>query len=194
LQAILRENASRRFTLYQRVNFIKTKALSRTVYIAQILQCSDQMADRILSAVMTYIWIGKIERPQRSVVYRPVNQGGLGMIHVGLFYRSLYLCPIYKVLTGPESPESSLLRFWMSFPLRNALPSIFQRNSKPFAVMKRPAYLQEPLHHIKNLLTSSILVQGKPMVHRNNYRHWIQEVRSPGKVEIRKISELYLSY
>ena len=74
----------------------------------------------------------------------------------------------------------------MSFPLRNVLPSIFQRNAKPFAVMKRPAYLQEPLHHIKNLLSSYILVQGKPMVHRNNYHHWIQEVSSPGKIQILK--------
>jgi len=171
LHGILRENASRRFTLYQRVNFIKTKALPRTVYIAHILQCNGQMADRILSVVMNYIWMGKVERPQRAVVYRPVNQGGLGMIHVGLFYRSLFLCPIYKNLTGPESPECSLLRFWMSFPLRTILPSVFRRNIQPFAVVKRPPYLQEPLHHIKNLLSSSILVQGRPMVHRNNYRH-----------------------
>jgi hypothetical protein len=125
LHGILRKSASLRFTLYQRVNFIKTKALFRTVYIAQILQCNSQMADRILSLDMNYIWMGKVERQQRSVVYRPVNQGGLEIIHFGLFYRSLFLCPIYKVLIGSESPECSLLRFWMSFPLRIILPSVF---------------------------------------------------------------------
>jgi hypothetical protein len=149
-----------------------------------VLQCSDQMADRVSSAVMKYIWMGKVEKPQRSVVYRPINQGGLGMIHIPLFYRSLFLCPIYKVLPGPESPESSLLRFWMSFPLRTSLPNIYHHNSRPFAVMERPAYLKEPMHLIKSLLSSSILVHGKPMVHRSNYRHWIQEVCGPGKIEI----------
>jgi hypothetical protein len=47
LHGILRKSASLRFTLYQRVNFIKTKALFRTVYIAQILQCNSQMADLV---------------------------------------------------------------------------------------------------------------------------------------------------
>jgi hypothetical protein len=28
------------------------------------------------------------------------------------------------------------------------------------------------------------LVQGRPMVHRNNYRNWIKEVSSSGKIEI----------
>jgi hypothetical protein len=59
LQGILRENASRRLTLYQNVNFIKTKALSRTVYVAQVLHCSDQMVDRVSSAVMKYLLMGK---------------------------------------------------------------------------------------------------------------------------------------
>jgi hypothetical protein len=63
------------------------------------------MVGKISSAVITYILIVEIERPQRSVVYRNVNLGGLGMIHVGLFYHSFFLCPIFKVQTGPESQE-----------------------------------------------------------------------------------------
>lgn len=84
------------------------------------------------------------------------------------------------MLTCPESSKSSLLRFWMPFPLRNGLPIIFKRNAKPFLVMKRPTYLLQPLNHIKNFLSSSMLVQ------RNNYRQWIQEVSSPKKIAILK--------
>ncbi|KAK4027983.1 hypothetical protein OUZ56_017146 [Daphnia magna] len=126
--------------------------------------------------------IGRIERPQRSVVYRPVDQGGLEMINTTFFYRSLFLCPIYKVLTGPDSPESSLLRFWLSFPLPNML-QLYDRN-KPAAVIERPSYLLEPLRQIKDLLSAGILAQGKPMIHKETYRHWIQEVSGPGKIEI----------
>lgn len=46
--------------------------------------------------------------------------------------------------------------------------------------MKRPTNLLQPLHHIKNFLSSSMLVQ------RNNYRQWIQEVSSPKKIAILK--------
>ncbi|KAI9550930.1 hypothetical protein GHT06_001740 [Daphnia sinensis] len=92
----------------------------------------SETADRVWNHAFGHLQ-GRIERPQRSVVYRPVNQGGLGMINTTLFYRSLFLCPIYKVLTGPDSPESSLLRFWLSFPLRNML-QLYNRN-KPAAVI-----------------------------------------------------------
>ena len=149
LFGILRENASRRFNIYQRVNFLKTKALSRTVYIAQVLRCNDRVADRILSAVMNFVWQGKLERPQKQVVYRAVDQGGLGIIHPGLFYRSLFLKPIYNVLTGPDSPESVLLRFWMAFPLRSALPELYKGNRRPVAVIEKPKYLLEPVRHLR---------------------------------------------
>ncbi|KZS05064.1 Uncharacterized protein APZ42_031844 [Daphnia magna] len=86
------------------------------------------------------------------------------------------------VFTGPVSPENSLLRFWLSFPLRNML-QLYNRN-KPAAVIERPSYLLEPLRQIKDLLSAGILAQGKPMIHKKTYRHWIQEVSGPGKIEI----------
>ena len=186
LQGILRENASRRFNVYQRVNFLKTKALSRTVYLAQVLQCNDRVADRIMSAVMNFVWLGKLERPQKQVVYRAVDQGGLGMIHPNLFYRSLFLKPVYNVLTGPDSPESALLRFWMAFPLRSVLQKLYNGNRRPVAVVERPSYLLEPVRQIRHLIESSILTPGNPMAHRTIYRHWIQEVSGPGKIELAK--------
>ena len=186
LLGTLRENNSRSFNIYQRVNFLKTKVLSRTVYIAQVLRCSDRVADQIMSAVMNFVWIGKLERPQKQVVYRAVDQGGLGMIHPGLFYRSLFLKPVYNVLTGPDSPESVLLRFWMAFPLRSALPEIYKGNHRPVAVIERPSYLLEPVRHLRQLIESSIVTPGKPMAHRTVYRHWIQEVSGPGKIELAK--------
>ncbi|KAI9554952.1 hypothetical protein GHT06_020233 [Daphnia sinensis] len=57
LNGILRKNACRRFNLYQRVIFLKSKALSGTVFIAQVLPCKQNMADQILKAVMKFLWI-----------------------------------------------------------------------------------------------------------------------------------------
>lgn len=66
------------------------------------------MVGKILSAVITYILIVEIERPQRSVVYPHVNLGGLGMIHVGLFYHSFFLCPIFKVKLDQKAKKFSI--------------------------------------------------------------------------------------
>jgi hypothetical protein len=56
----LRENASRQFTIYQKVNYLKTKVLSRTIYIAQILFFPANLCPKILSAIVRFIWLGKI--------------------------------------------------------------------------------------------------------------------------------------
>ncbi|KAI9550946.1 hypothetical protein GHT06_004476 [Daphnia sinensis] len=60
---------------------------------------------------------------------------------------------------------------------------LYNRN-KPATVIERPSYLLEPLRQIKDLLRAGILAQGKPIIHRKTYRHWIQEVSGPGKIEI----------
>ncbi|KZS00036.1 Uncharacterized protein APZ42_003852 [Daphnia magna] len=51
---------------------------------------------------------------------------------------------------------------------------LYDRN-KPAAVIERPSYLLEPLRQIKDLLSAGILAQGKPMIHKETYRHWMQE-------------------
>ncbi|KAI9550835.1 hypothetical protein GHT06_001728 [Daphnia sinensis] len=59
---------------------------------------------------------------------------------------------------------------------------LYNRN-KPAAVIERPSYLLEPLRQIKDLLRAGILAQGKPIIHRKTYRHWIQEVTLPANVK-----------
>ena len=101
------------------------------------------------------------------------------MIHVSLFFRSLFLCPIYKVLTGPVSPENSLLRFWMSY----SLSEIFYRAS--FNRITSPFQSWRNLHTSRNpCITSRIFCRPPSWCRGNHYRHGIQEVCSPGKIEI----------
>ncbi len=103
-----------------------------------------------------------------------------------------FLLPLSNIQSSnwPRKPRNSLFRFWMSFPLRSIMPTIFRKNAQLFVVIKRLAYPQEPLYHTKNLLSAFFLVQEKPMVHRNNYHYWIQEVKSPGKIEVLKPTSL----
>jgi len=51
----LRDNASRQFTIYQKVSFLKAKVLSRTIYIAQVLACPENISSQILSAIVRFV-------------------------------------------------------------------------------------------------------------------------------------------
>jgi hypothetical protein len=66
------------------------------------------------SAIVRFVWLKFVEKPQRSVIFRKIPEGGLSLIEPCLFYKSLFLCPLFNTLTGPESPERSLLRCWMA--------------------------------------------------------------------------------
>ena len=113
----LRDNASRQFTIYQKVSFLKAKVLSRTIYIAQVLPCPENISSQILSAIVRFVWLKFVEKPQRSVVFRKIPEDGFSLIEPCLFYKSLFLRPLFNTLTGPECPERSLLPYWMAFPL-----------------------------------------------------------------------------
>jgi len=164
----LRENASRQFTIYQKVNYLKAKVLSRTIYIAQVLPRPENICSQILKAIVRYLWLGKI----------------LSLTEPALFYKALFLRPLFNALIGPESPECSLLRYWMAFPLRKHLPNIYKGNNTPVAVIERPFYLEEPVHHIKLLVQNEIISPSNRMVHRDIYDTWISKITGPGKTEL----------
>ena len=101
-----------------------------------------------------------------------------------MFFKSLFLKPTYNTLIGPDSPERSLLRFWMAFPLRKHITNLYIGNSTPVAVIERPNYLKEAVNQIRALITTSIITPGTKMVHRIVYQHLISGIQGPGKTEI----------
>jgi hypothetical protein len=179
---IMRENCSRRFTLFQRVNFLKAKVLSRAVYIALVLPCPEEVSDKILSSIVTFTFLGKLEKPARSVLFRPCSEGGISLPHPALMFDSLFLKYVYNTLIVPDSCESSLLRFWMGFPLRRHLDT-YKGNSFPTAVFKRPDYLQKPVHQIIQLLEANIIQRHRRLVHRQVYTFWVKGTYGRGKYE-----------
>jgi exonuclease III len=181
---LMRENASRRLTLYQRVNFSKTKILSRSVYIALVLPCPYEISHKILNALVNFVYLGKLEKPARPVSFRPIKQGGLSLTHPELFFKSLFLKNIFNSLVNPASTDNTLIRFWMGFPLRQHM-SIYQGNLYPKAVIERPQYLQEPVRQIKELLDGNIIQPTKRLAHRAVYEHWVKQQSGPGKIECR---------
>lgn len=181
---LMRENASRRFTLFQRVSFLKVRVLSRAVYIALVLPCPSIISTKILNASVHFVFLGKLEKPSREVSFRPSNKGGLSLTNPELFFKALFLKNIYNTLiANSDNPETTLLRFWMGFPLRRQL-DLYKGNSTPSAAIERPAYLQEPVRQIQQLLEAKAISPTRRLAHRAIYRSWLQPLQGPGKCEI----------
>jgi len=72
----------------------------------------------------------------------------------------------------------------MAFPLRKHIPDIYTGNNTPVAVMERPFYLEEPVHHIKQLLEENVILPQRRMAHRQIYALRISRITGPGKVEL----------
>ena len=70
----------------------------------------------------TFIWCGKMERPQFGCSLRKMKEGGLGLIQSEPFLRAQFTRPKFELLARPDIVESSLLRYWLGFPLRLHLP------------------------------------------------------------------------
>ena len=181
---LVRDNSSRRLTLYQRVIVLKTRILSRAVYIASVLPCPEAMSESMLSLCVRFVYNGiNVEKPSRCVSFRSPSEGGLSLPHPGLFFKALFLKNIYNTLVLGEPSQSHLLRFWTGFPLRRHLPHIYQGNMTPTAVIERPGYLQEPVCQIAMLLDQNIVSPSRRLPHRAVYQHWLQPHCGPGKVE-----------
>ena len=130
---------------------------------------------------LSHIWQSHLDKPQRCVVFRNPKQGGLGLPNPEMFFKSLFLRPTYKTLIGPDSPERSLLRFWMDFPLRKHIENIYIGNSTPVAVVERLNFLKEAVDRIRDLILTTTITTGTRMVHRVIYQHWISGIQGPGK-------------
>lgn len=183
ITGILKSNYGRCFTLYQRVEYLKSVVFSKAVFMGQTLSCPKETAKNIQTAMMTFLWAGKILRPKAECTFRPIKSGGLGMIDTELFLKALFTRPILLGLSSQEHNASrSLLRYWLSFPIRKYL-EFYKSTPPPVSYFKRPSYLSDIIPAIKQLVEDGLMTQEGPKHHRIIYQTWIAEKMLPGAVE-----------
>jgi len=182
LRATLSGSYKRQFTLYGRVFYIKTSVLSQAVHLAHVLPCCEAVADDLLSAFTNFIWKGHVEKPNRQTTYRPLNQGGLGVPNPFLFFQSLFVTTLCTKFIGPEGAEKSMLRFWLSFPLRTSFP-VFSRN-EPTAYIHFPCYTANIVPVVKTLVSLGLFTLEKAPKHKTTYGALVNPLLGPGRAEI----------
>ena len=88
----------RNLTIFGRVHVIKTYIMSQIVYPASILTISDDIVKQIKEIVYEYLWKGKRDRVKRTAISNDIERGGLNMIDIDNFLRSLKAAWIPKIV------------------------------------------------------------------------------------------------
>ncbi|KZS00270.1 Uncharacterized protein APZ42_003500 [Daphnia magna] len=162
--------------------FLKSKALSGTVYIAQVLPCNKKIADQISKAVMKFLWMRKEKRPKKPAIFRTVKEGGLGMVKTPVLPFPFPL----PLLQSPDRAQQS----------RKLSTSLLDVLSSPNLI----ATLQGQ-HHTCSSHEETVLPSGTPASNQATFRifhsgagesngsskndnYWILEETTMGKLEI----------
>lgn len=180
IKRVCDSNKCRRFSLYGKVIFLKTFALSLSVHLAHVLPCPDEIADNVRKAISMFIWSRCREKPTLGSSRRPPIQGGLGIPHPQLFYKSLFITTLYKLFIGPEGPEKASLRYWLAFPLRHQIPG--WHHGTPFAYEDFPFFTKNSVLTIQDFLRRGLLTQQSALSHRVN-QTMLNETFEPGRTE-----------
>ena len=183
MRGILVKNRLRNFTLFGRVQFIKTYVLPLVIHKAQVLPCSKAIADKMLNAMTSFVWAHQLEWPDRGNTHRPILNGGLGIPNPFLFFQSLFVRSVFKSFIGPEGPERSVLRFWLAWPLRKQFDSI---TNSSLAALRPPKYITNIVPVIQQLMATGVFTTTTMAPHRQVYHHLIQPLYGLGHIEKNK--------
>ena len=79
---------SKNITLFSKVNFIKTFAISKLVFPAIMLPWPPNLIKIVDKSIYHFLW-GKQDKICRRSLICPLIEGGLNMIYVSSFFESL---------------------------------------------------------------------------------------------------------
>ena len=72
---------NRKLTLHQRVTYANSCMLSKIWYLCHIYPLTPNFAKQINVIIIRYVWNGKYEPIRRITVFRPKQEGGLGLVN-----------------------------------------------------------------------------------------------------------------
>ena len=91
----------RQLTLFGRILILKTLGLSKFVYLFNILTVPNEIIIKITSLMFKFLWDGK-DKVRRNVVIAPEQDGGLNMVNLYCFVRSLQAAWGARIVSGTK--------------------------------------------------------------------------------------------
>ena len=113
-------------TIFQRVEVVRTFALSRIFYLASILPLPATIARKIEKVIGKFLWSasGKILRIALEELKNPAEKGGCGLVCIKSMAQSLLLSQFLRLLKSEDSKSVSHVGYWIGELLGDFLPGI----------------------------------------------------------------------
>ena len=113
-------------TIFQRVDVVRTFALSRIFYVTSILLLPATIARNIEKVIGKFLWSasGRILRIAFDELKNPPEKGGCGLTCIKSMAQSLLLTQLLRLLKSEDSKSVSYVGFWIGELLGDFLPGI----------------------------------------------------------------------
>ena len=135
---------SKNITLFSKVNFIKTFAISKLVFPAIMLPLPSDLIKRVEKLIFNFVW-GKQDKIRRRSLICPLTLGGLNMIDVGSFFQSLKATWIHRFRSDKDWTFISNYHMNKLAPLNIILKMSFQDLNEMQCLCLLPKFYQEIL-------------------------------------------------
>ena len=165
---------NRKLTLFQRVTYANSCMLSKIWYITHIYPLTQNYAKEINKIIFLYIWNGSYEPIRRNTVYRPRQEGGLGVINCLVKSQVILLNSFLRCTTNDDCINPLLLHYCY-IRMHNII-------SMDYSIHHASLSLTPYYELIYSLLKKILHVPGFPQVSKKNiYTHMLPKEKSYGE-------------
>ena len=158
--------SNRRLSLFQRVTYANACMLSKLWYLTHIYPLTEKYAKEINKIIFLYIWSGPYEPIRRATVFRPRNEGGLGIVNCYVKAQVIFINSFMQYVIN-ENIENSLLYYYcylrmhnvisMDYSIHNASLSLTPYYEIIYGLIKKILHMPGFLIITKRLLYTSML-------------------------------------
>ena len=137
-------------TLIQRVEVLRLFGTSKLWYKASVLPLPVKYAKKFESAMVKFLWVGRLEKLKIDEIKNPYLSGGLNLPCVVSKADTLLLSQVCRMLKNSNSKEYLHMKYWLGLYISEYFPDM---GVGPHAEIISP-YFQ----HVKALLVGGLLL------------------------------------
>ena len=104
VQSLLQQWSKRRLTLFGRITVIKSLALSKFIHLFSALpNPPGELIKRLDILFFKFLWNLGPDRVKRSIIIKDLSAGGLRMVHINVFIKSLKITWLRRVMQNSKN-------------------------------------------------------------------------------------------
>ena len=147
--------SARNILIFGRATIANTVLLSKAWYVARIFTPPPDVLKSIKQVLMKYIWQGKHQSISNLNLFKPQNQGGIGLLPPLDQAHALQISDLFKIGEQDPPPLIYYARYWISFKVFRLSPdwNFLNTNAYPRNIQgKVPIHLDILLRKLKDCM------------------------------------------